>query len=510
MSIAAPRATHRYAMLWRWHFYAGLFTAPFLVILSITGAIYLFNDELNDLIYPELRFASSTAPAQPASALVAAVTAHWPESTVTRIDMPLAEGRSAMLFVTPEDGPPFRAFVDPGDARVLGSFVYTSTLVGFADVFHGSLMLGDVGDAIVELASCWALVLVLTGLYLWWPRGAGRADKNSDKSADKKAGKKDTSRRGRVLPNLTLRGRRLWREVHRFTGFYTALLIIFLILSGLPWATVWGGMVLQPVSNALGLGYPSQYRHHGSAASETDGTGESGESGTGTQTEGESGTPTHSHTRSQTLSDTMGDAPWALEQAPLPRSAHAHAHHGTTPGADGTAPPDVGVDHVVDVLAAQGMESAYRLSLPRDGHHLYSGYTYPDRPEGQRTLHVDRYTGEVLADIRFEDYGAVAKLVEWGVAIHMGNYWGRANQLVMLFTCIAIVGLVFTGLVMWWRRRPAGGLGAPRAPSPIRPRNLALVTLILLLVFPLTGLSLLVILAAEALWSRFARRPRNT
>ena len=29
--------------IWRWHFYAGLLVAPFMLILAVTGAIYLFN-----------------------------------------------------------------------------------------------------------------------------------------------------------------------------------------------------------------------------------------------------------------------------------------------------------------------------------------------------------------------------------------------------------------------------------------------------------------------------------
>lgn len=447
---ATARPYPRYAALWRWHFYAGLFTAPFLLMLSVTGAIYLFNDELNDLIYPELRFANSshTTPQQPASMLIGAVEQQWPGSAVTRIDMPTTAGRSAMLFVTPAEGEPFRAFVDPGTAEILGQFIYTRTLVGFADVFHGSLMLGDVGDAIVELAACWAVVLIITGLYLWWPRGNDAG--------------------GRLLPRLALRGRRFWREVHRFTGFYAAALILFLIFSGLPWATVWGGMVLQPVSNALGLGYPPALRHHNSSQA--------------------------------TMMDTLGEAPWALEQAPLPAGAHAHL-----PPAQRT---DIGVDRATAILAQHGMASAYRLSLPRDGQHLYSAYTYPDRPEGQHTLHVDRFTGEVLADIRFQDYGAAAKAVEWGVAIHMGNYWGRVNQLIMLLTCIAIIALVITGMVMWWRRRPPGSLGAPRAISAPRARNTVLVTAALLIVFPLTGLSLVLILGLDTVWRSLCRRKR--
>ncbi|KAB0545250.1 PepSY domain-containing protein, partial [Pseudomonas argentinensis] len=36
----SPAAAASYRMLWRWHFYAGLFVAPFLVVLAITGTIY--------------------------------------------------------------------------------------------------------------------------------------------------------------------------------------------------------------------------------------------------------------------------------------------------------------------------------------------------------------------------------------------------------------------------------------------------------------------------------------
>lgn len=438
-----------YNTIWRWHFYAGLFSAPFLLILSVTGAIYLFNDELNDLIYPALRFAQSDAPAQPPSHLIAAAEAAWPGGTVTRIDMPTAPGRSAMLYLTPAGSAPVRVFVDPGNAQVLGSVVYTSTLVGFADVFHGSLMLGDLGDAIVEIASCWTLILIATGLYLWWPRGNQQ----------------------RWTPKLALRGRKFWRDIHRFTGLYTALLIVFLILSGLPWATVWGGKVLQPVSNALGLGYPAHLRHHNDSSHQ------------------------------KTMVDTLGDAPWALEQAPLPRSTdHAHHHAGSS--------HDIGVDAAAAILTAHGMDSAYRLSLPQDGNDVYSAYTYPAQPEGQHTLHLDRYSGEVLADVRFADYGAIAKTVEWGVAIHMGNYFGRLNQIIMLLTCLAIIALVITGLIMWWRRRPHTGLGAPRALAPPRKRLVASMTLGMLVLFPLAGISLVVVLMIEA--TLRYRRPQTT
>ena len=35
-----------YNLAWRWHFYAGLFVIPFMILLSITGIIYLFTGGL--------------------------------------------------------------------------------------------------------------------------------------------------------------------------------------------------------------------------------------------------------------------------------------------------------------------------------------------------------------------------------------------------------------------------------------------------------------------------------
>ncbi|WP_273457087.1 PepSY-associated TM helix domain-containing protein [Nevskia ramosa] len=455
-----------YAQVWRWHFYAGLFAAPFLLILAITGAIYLFNDELNDLIYPELRFAASPAASLPPSRLVAAGNAAFVGGEVTRIDLPTEPGRTAQLFVRlPVGQPARRVFVDPATAQVLGSYVYTDTLVGFADVAHGSLLLGDVGDAIVELASCWAVVLIGTGLYLWWPRGRERFD-------------------GVLVPRLRATGRRFWRDLHKVSGLYASALILFLLITGLPWATIWGDRFLRPISDALAIGYPRGDRHNGGA---------------------------RSHLPAATMGAVAGEVPWTLQKLPLPASQAPHTGAGHEEHMAAAIeqpaealPPGIDLDTAVAILATHGFVEAYRLSLPQGLTGTYTAYTYPAQPEGQRNLHLDRYSGAVLAEAGFGDYGPLARLIEWGVAIHLGNYFGLANQLLMLLTCVFIVLLVATGLVMWWRRRPAGGLGAPRALAPLQLRNAALITLGLSLLFPLAGASLLGVLLIDALLRRIA------
>lgn len=101
MRDAVWSATAFYRAVWRWHFYAGLVCAPFLVILAVTGAIYLFNDEINDLVYPNLRLVPASATEIPLSEIARAAAASVPGGTVTRIDTPTAAGRSVQVFVAP-------------------------------------------------------------------------------------------------------------------------------------------------------------------------------------------------------------------------------------------------------------------------------------------------------------------------------------------------------------------------------------------------------------------------
>ena len=86
---------------------------------------------------------------------------------------------------------------------------------------HGELLMGNRGSAVVELAASWAIIMIVTGLYLWWPRKA------------KTLG-------GIVYPRLGGGSRMFWRDLHGVTGFWISGLALFLLFSGLPWAKFWG------------------------------------------------------------------------------------------------------------------------------------------------------------------------------------------------------------------------------------------------------------------------------
>jgi uncharacterized iron-regulated membrane protein len=365
-----------------------------------------------------------------------------------------------MVHVTPAVGEPLQVAVDPGSARVLGSFVYAGTLVGFAHGVHGSLTLGKWGETIVELAACWALAMMVSGIFLWWPRN-------------------NASLGGVLWPRLAARGRIFWRDLHAVTGVWALALIAFMILTGLPWAGVQGPLVRGALA-ALGIGNEAQ--SFGFV-----------------------------RPQSQSIGEALGNAPWSQETLSMPKSDPAHVGHNDAIGPHGDADlaAVAGADAIAAQAAAHGLVGAYSLHLPLGPTGVYTLSTQPDRPQGQRTLQFDRWSGELIGGNGWGRYGIGAKAIELGVQIHMGRYFGRANQLLMLLPCIAIVILVVSGFTMWWRRRSKGGLGAPLPVSGARLRGVITIIVVAGMLLPLFGASLLVLAIIDRIVAAI-RRPAFT
>ncbi|MBL9090642.1 MAG: PepSY domain-containing protein [Planctomycetaceae bacterium] len=224
---------HLYRLLWRWHFYAGLLTAPVLIIASLTGAIYVFIHELQPVIHPEL-FLSKVAenpydgPLGRRAAIlddaVAAAIEAYPQAKVVAAAEPREPGRNATVTLNLPEG--FRtAFVDPVDFEVKGLYDEPNSFFGIVLALHRRLLAGSIGRMLVELTAAWGLILLLTGLYLWWPRRLGRP-------RSPVVGVWFPRFRGPFLPML--------RDWHAVVGFYALVTAGFVLLTGLFFTQVFG------------------------------------------------------------------------------------------------------------------------------------------------------------------------------------------------------------------------------------------------------------------------------
>jgi uncharacterized iron-regulated membrane protein len=452
-----------YRRLWRWHFYAGLICLPFLVSLAVTGALYLFRDEIEDAFYHRQLFvtppaAASVSPLRPQQMVVAALAAA--PGVARAWTGPAAPDRAAQVDVATYTGMR-QVFVDPYTGRVTGGIDAASRLMTVVKHIHSLALLGDNAKYVIEAVAGWLLVLIFTGLYLWWPRG----------------------RRGGVLSvRATPASRVWWRDVHAVCGLFAAAALAFLALTGMPWSVFWGSQVNRMLTE-YGLGVPAAMWRQ---------------------------VP-----RSAVPVTALGDVPWTMRPETLPLSTppapDEHAgHEGHEMGAgpmmmrepQAAANAGLGLDQAQQVFRRLGLPAAYRLSLPNGPAGVYTATVMPDAFAGQRIVHLDRYSGRVLADIGYADFGPVAKVTEWGVSVHKGREYGRLNQYLLLLACLMLVLLAASGVLMYWRRRPPGALAAPpRREGDAVGAGVVAIAVGLGCIFPVLGASMALALAFDFLAS---------
>jgi uncharacterized iron-regulated membrane protein len=449
-TLSAPAESSLYRRVWRWHFYAGLVCLPFLVLLATTGGLYLFKDSIESLLYARLfTVPAASAPGLDAQALLARAIAVQPGEAV-RYVAPPSPGRSAEVGIRAADGV-VAVYLHPGDGRVLGTLRDDMRLMEVVKRVHSLTIAGPVANHWVEVVAGWAIVLVVSGVFLWWPRG----------------------RSGGVYRVRADPAQRLWwRDVHAVTGITAAGAIVFLAVTGMPWSAFWGEQFGR-LSSAWGVGVPK----------------------------GVWGPAPHS-----SLPPMAGlqAVPWALSQMRLPQSQTPHSdHHGAPAAAPAPMTAEgvsLGLNQALLIFSQLGLPAGTPIRLPDDPRGVYTAMVLPDDVRDVRVVHLDRYSGEVLADIRYDDYGIAGRAVEWGISIHTGRQFGWINQLVMLAGCLAIVALAISGAVMWWKRRPHGRLAAPSHGSGDRAAAGAITVAALLgMIYPLLGASMLAALVADAL-----------
>jgi uncharacterized iron-regulated membrane protein len=449
---AAPRENRFYFAAWRWHFYAGLYVVPFLLMLAITGLVMMLDNGLSNQLGHAPRIEAQGAPLPPSRLARAALEA-VPGDLVQYV-APEADDRAAFFVIQdpsrvtpgmkPWEAPAMNVAVDPYSGAVLRVSDKTATIYAWANDIHGALLMGDTGDRLIEIAASLTLLLIATGLYMWWPRERGLARA--------------------LVPSLGKRGRALYKELHLAAGVWVSFFLVLFLISGLAWAGVWGGKLVQPWSS-----FPAEK-----------------------DAKFWSSDVTHKSLNHGPLDE----VPWGLELTPMPES-------GTAAGTP-ALPLPVTLDTVVLWAQANGFAGQYRVSLPAGEKGVWTLMRAAQNedsvaPAEDRTVHFDRYSGNILADIGYADYSLMAKAMAQGIALHKGlaGTWNWVLNLVLL-TLIILVNV--TGVVMWWKRRPQGAfrLAAPPMPQDLPMwKGAVLVALALAMAFPMAGLALLAVVGLD-------------
>jgi uncharacterized iron-regulated membrane protein len=112
--------------------------------------------------------------------------------------------------------------LNPYTGEILAVLKNEPTFFEIIVQLHTNLLLGDAGAEIVRFATLIFLILMISGIYLWWPR--------------RKQGLKQ-----RLIFDWkkTFKWKRKNYDLHSILGFYASLVIIFVVVTGLAWTFSW-------------------------------------------------------------------------------------------------------------------------------------------------------------------------------------------------------------------------------------------------------------------------------
>ena len=439
--VAGPeRAAVVYRTVWRWHFYAGVVALPFIIWMAITGSIYLFRPQVEAVLDRKYDHLGLGGPRASPSAQLAAALAVVPGGVLNAYQLPESPDAATQILVG--RGPQLiRVYVNPVTLRVLGQIPDDDRLMRRIFHLHGELLMGDRGSMVVETVASWAVVMLLTGLFLWWPRNArGPA--------------------GVLYPRLSRGGRVVWRDLHAVTGMWVSGYALFLLLSGLPWAKSWGGMLKE----VRGLG------HHATTAQDWT-TGRSSELA-----------------QRQAMNDQgAGDG--------------AHAGHAHLAMSAAASTLDYGtLDRIVPVVAPLRITPPVLISPPSRMASRWAARSDAANRSLRSDLVLDGATGAVVGRTDFAQKPWLDRMIGYGISVHEGQLFGWPNRALGVLTAIGLLLMMVSAARLWWSRREAGTLGAPLAMAGWRPGALLIALMVAMaIVLPLWGLTVVLVLLLERL-----------
>jgi uncharacterized iron-regulated membrane protein len=193
--------------LFRVHLWAALSTGLFFVVLAVTGSLLAFQQKIDHALHGRLYEVAPAPRSLPLSKILSSVKKVFPSDDVVAVTMPPSLRDAWEVALTSGI-----ACVDPHTGTVLGLRQRGTAFVGLIRQIHVSLACGRIGRTAVRWVDLAALVLLLSGIQLWWPV--------------RRIGIRRWSLCGQA------RARRFWLEVHNSAGMLSFVFLVILVTTG--------------------------------------------------------------------------------------------------------------------------------------------------------------------------------------------------------------------------------------------------------------------------------------
>ena len=207
------------------HRWLGFISGLVVFIVSITGCIFCFQDEIQDAIYDYRIVQNTGKPYLQPSQLIDEVTKAYPKASSNYIYYYGAERPAGVLANMGKEGFEY-VFLDPYTGKITYHEKPQTNFFIIVEYIHLYLLLPPaIGKWIVGVSVIIFMVIMVTGLILWWPK----------RKSDRKR-------------SFTIKWGGRWRRVnydlHNVLGFYATAIAMILAVTGL-------AIAFEPVSRAI-------------------------------------------------------------------------------------------------------------------------------------------------------------------------------------------------------------------------------------------------------------------
>lgn len=412
----------------RIHLYLSLVSGLVLMITCFTGAVLVFEKEMQEMFNHDRYYVTPVGTAMPLDKVVASLKEQVPGAKVSRIQVFADPSRS--LLVTMEEGKKGgkgasgeakgkdnapateakkdnkaiqgetvdkdkakaggaqaatsekggekggagkkesrgggkQAYVNPYTGKIIEFYSYQKTWYFTMFSLHRWLLGGDIGKMVVGVCTLIFLFIILTGIILWWPKT-----------------------RNILMQRLKLKWdggwKRLNHDLHIVLGFYAAIFLFIFSFTGLAWSFEWFNKGIYTVTNS-----PMQ------APKPPESVVEAGK---------------QAITYDAALQQVQSKAPGAVYYALM-------------------APKDTAAAFMVTLL-------------PADAGHEAATTSY----------YLDQYSGAVLRSQTFGERNLGQRVRSSFKPIHTGSVFGMPSKIIAFITCLLGVTFPVTGVIMWLNR----------------------------------------------------------
>lgn len=202
------------------HLWLGLASGLIVCFLGITGCILAFEREIENVTQPYRFVAERNAPVLKPSELQVIALKQLPGKKLHSISYQPGKSTVATFY----NGKPvyyYLVFIDPYTGKVLKTRNMSDDFFRIIIDGHFYLWLPPtIGKPIVASATLIFVILLITGIILWWP-------------------KNKAARKQRFKVKLNAKWRRTNYDLHNVLGFYMSWVIIFIAFTGLVWGFEW-------------------------------------------------------------------------------------------------------------------------------------------------------------------------------------------------------------------------------------------------------------------------------